>query len=191
MVQKEDFERLRLELSVKAKNGLDFIIAACIVWSLIAYVWTLSYTPYSKSVLTFIIGGPMLPLALILSKVLKTTWKVRDNPLQPLGLWLNFAQLFYFPILVFVLIKSPEYFVLCYVIITGAHFFPYAWYYNVKAFAIMAGVIAVGSILIALKVEAQDTYLIPVFMVVSLAILAVWLLLAYRSNKLKYERIIS
>ena len=187
-MHKEQLDNLRLELSVKAKNGLDFILAASIVWSLIAFVWTLPYTPYSKSVLTFIIGGPMLPLALLLSRVLKTTWKVKGNPLQPLGLWLNFAQLFYFPILVFVLIRSPEYFVMCYVIITGAHFFPYAWYYNVSAFAIMAGVIAVGSMLLALTVEAHHTYLIPLFMVFCLVILAVWIFMSFKRNKLKFEQ---
>ena len=90
--------------------------------------------PHDKS--TFIVGSLMLPFAFLLSKFLDT---YGCNPLQPLGLWLNFAQLFYFPFLVFILIKNPTYFVMVYVIITGAHFFPYAWFYNEKAFAIMAG----------------------------------------------------
>jgi hypothetical protein len=175
----QNLDALRLELSVKAKNGLDFICAAIIVWSVITFIWTLSYTDYSKSVLTFIVGGPMLPLALLFSKILNTDWKVKDNPLQPLGLWLNFAQLFYFPMLVFVLIQQPDYFVMTYIIITGAHFFPYAWYYNVKAFAIMAGVISAGSMLIALNVSSEQLYLIPMFMVGALIILAVWLYLSY------------
>ena len=90
-MNQQELDKLRLELSVKAKNGLDFIVAVIIVWSIISFIWTLSYSNYDKSVLTFIVGGPMLPLAFLLSKVFKTTWKVEGNPLEPLGLWLNFA----------------------------------------------------------------------------------------------------
>ena len=187
-MNQNDLDKLRLELSVKAKNGLDFVVSAIIIWSLISFIWTLSYSDYNKSVLTFIVGGPMLPLAFLLSKVFKTSWKVEGNPLEPLGLWLNFAQLFYFPMLVFVLIMKPEYFVLCYVIITGAHFFPYAWYYNTKAFAVMAGVISLGSMTIALTVQPANLYLIPLFMVGSLLVLAVWLFLDFKQSKLKYAQ---
>jgi hypothetical protein len=188
-MNQQELDKLRLELSVKAKNGLDFIVAAIIVWSIISFIWTLSYSNYDKSVMTFIVGGPMLPLAFLLSKVFKTIWKVEGNPLEPLGLWLNFAQLFYFPMLVFVLIMKPEYFVLCYVIITGAHFFPYAWYYNTKAFAVMAGVISIGAMAIALAVQPENLYLIPLFMVGSLFVLAIWLFLDFKQSKLKYEKL--
>ncbi len=128
MITKDNLDALRIELSTKSKNGLDFTLSACIIWAAIAYLWTFPYTPYNKSILTFIVGSLMLPLALFFSKLLKTIWTNKDNPLQPLGLWLNFAQLFYFPFLIFTLIKMPEYFVMVYVIITGAHFFPYAWF---------------------------------------------------------------
>lgn len=35
------FDRLRLELSVNAKNGVDFIASATVVWAILGYVWTL------------------------------------------------------------------------------------------------------------------------------------------------------
>lgn len=97
MITQSNFDQLRIQLSVKAKNGLDFIVAASIVWLIIAYLWTLGYTAYDKSVLTFCVGAIMLPVALLFSKVFKTTRTLKNNPLNPLGLWLNFAQLFYFP----------------------------------------------------------------------------------------------
>lgn len=177
-----NLEQLKLELSLKAKNGVNFIIAGSIVWFVIAYIWTLPYGAYDKSVMTFIVGGIMLPLAWVLSKLLKTEWTVKNNPLQSLGLWLNFAQLFYFPFLVLMLIKFPEYFVIAYVIITGAHFFPYAWYYDEKAFAIMAGVISVGALMIGLNVPAEKMFFVPAFMGIVLAMLAVWIFASYRRN---------
>jgi len=181
-MSKEEMEKLHLELSVKAKNGLDFILAATLVWLIIAFIWTQGYSSYNKSVLTFIVGGVMLPLAFLFSKILKTEWTINSNPLQPLGIWLNVAQLFYFPFLVFALIMQPDYFVMVYVIITGAHFFPYAWYFKAIPYAIMAGVISIGALLIGLTVTPGSVYLVALFMSACLLILATWLYILYRQR---------
>jgi len=181
MVPKETFDKLRVELSVKLKNGLDFTLAASIIWLAIGFVWTLNTKPYNKSVLTFIVGSLTLPLALLISKIIKTTWTIKENPLQPLGLWLNFAQLFYFPFLVFILIKSPDYFIMAYAIITGAHFFPYSWFYKTSLFAIFAGLISLGSLSIGLTVPTVKMYFIP--FLVSIALFVMTILLHFDSKK--------
>jgi len=176
------FDRLRLELSVNAKNGVDFIASATVVWLLVGYVWTLPYSAYDRSVLTFIVGSITIPLAFGLSKVFKTRWKSPGNPLEPLGLWLNFAQLFYFPFLVFIMLTDAQYFVMTYAIITGAHFFPYAWYYKSMAFAVMAGVIPVGSFALGVTLSADQMYLLPFAMAGALAVLAGLLMASWRRN---------
>jgi hypothetical protein len=175
MVTQENFDSLRNELSVKAKNGIDFILAASIIWLSIAFIWTLNFSSYNKSVLTFIVGGFMLPLAFLFSKILKTSWKIKDNPLEPLGLWLNFAQLFYFPFLVFVLIKMPDYFIMVYAVITGGHFFPYSWYYKTPWFAILAGLIVVGALFLGLVLPVDKMFLLPLSMSLSLVVLTILL----------------
>lgn len=181
-------DHYKLELSVKAKNGVNFIAAASVVWALITIVWTLSFKTYDKCVLTFIVGGVMLPLAWVFSKIFKTQWVVKDNPLESLGLWLNFAQLFYFPMLVFVLIKSPEYFVMTYVVITGAHFFPYAWYYRTNVYAVAAAVISIGAMAIALSIESESQlFYLPAFMVACLVVTAVFIYRDYKKSQRMYD----
>jgi hypothetical protein len=181
MINKENLDRLRNELSVKAKNGIDFTLAASLVWLGIALVWTLDASAYNKSVLTFIGGGIMLPLAFGFSKIMKTIWTIKENPIQPLGLWLNFAQLFYFPFLVFALIRMPEYFVMVYAIITGAHFFPYSWFYNNLYYAIFAGIISLGSLILGLTLAQQQFFFIPLFL--SLCLLVLTFFLYFDSRK--------
>lgn len=171
---------LRNQLSVEAKNGIDFTLSATIIWAVIAFIWQLDTTAYNKSVLVFIAGGPLLPMAFMFSKILKTKWKIPENPLQPLGLWLNFAQLFYFPFLVFILIRMPDYFVMTYAIITGAHFFPYAWFYKVKWYGIFGGIVALGSLLFGLLLKQEDFHLIGAFTSVALGILSVLLYFDFR-----------
>ena len=71
-----EFTKQKVELSLKAKRGIDFIISASLVWLLITYIWTLGLSAYDKSVLTFIVGSLMLPMALLLSKLFKTHCKI-------------------------------------------------------------------------------------------------------------------
>ena len=97
----ESLDKLRDDLSLKARNGIDFTLSATLIWLLVAFIWSLSIDSYNKSVLVFMVSSLLLPTALGLSKILKTQWKIEGNPLQPLGLWLNFAQLFYFPFLIY------------------------------------------------------------------------------------------
>lgn len=178
--------QLRDEISVKAKNGFDFTMAGGIIWLLISFIWTMNNTSYNKSIFTFIIGAVLLPLAFLFSKLFRTEWKVPNNQLQPLGLQLNFAQLFYFPFLVFILIKSPDYFIMTYAIITGAHFFPYSWFFKTPFYAVFAGIISVGSLLLALIIPTEKTYLIPLFTSGSLFILTLLLYIDY-NRKLKMK----
>lgn len=175
-----DLDILRLQLSIEAKNGLDFVIAATITWSGISFIWLQEISSYNKSVLTFIAGGVMLPLALLLSKFLKTKWKLAHNPLQPLGLWLNVAQLFYFPFLIFALIKYPDYFLMTYVIITGAHLFPFAWFYKEPAYAIIAGIISFGALIITLNEAPNESYMPAFFISTCLLLLGLWLFISYK-----------
>ncbi len=178
-----DLKNLKLELAINAKSGIDFIISAAIVWSAIAFIWTLPKEPYSKSILTFYVGVTMLPLALLFSKILKTKWTTKTNPLQPLGMWLNLAQLFYFPFLFFILRDNPTYFVMTYVIITGAHFFPYAWFYDEIGYAIFAGIISIGAFVVAINVNTDEMHLVALYMVACLLLLTVWLILSNKRKK--------
>lgn len=178
-----ELDKLRLQLSLSAKNGIDFTMAATVIWAVIAFIWTLNYDAYTRSIFVFIAGGPMLPFAFLLSKVLKTQWKVEGNPLQPLGLWLNFAQLFYFPFLILILLRQPEYFLMTYAIITGAHFFPYSWYYNNIWYALFAGIISLGSLIITLMAAPENQHYVGIWISVCLLVLTLGLIADFNKKK--------
>jgi|TARA_B110000908_G_C10079099_1_gene368732 hypothetical protein len=182
-MKQNNLSELKLEIQLQAKNGIDFILSAGLLWFAIYFIWTLDYTSYNKSIFTFMIGAILLPLAFGLSKLLKTNWKVKNNPLQPLGLWLNFAQLIYFPFLVFILIKYPDYFIMAYAIITGAHLFPYAWFYDEIGYAVWAVLISVGTLLITLNVSIEKIWIVPLFTSTMLFLLAGWILIRIKKQK--------
>lgn len=172
------------EMQHQAKNGIDFILSAGLLWLAISYLWTLEHTAYNKSVFTFMLGALMLPLAFGLSKILRTNWKVKANPLQPLGLWLNLAQLAYFPFLIFMLLEDPDYFVMAYAIITGAHLLPYAWFYDEMGYAVGAVGIGIGVLLITLSLDRKNIWVVPLFTSAMLFLLAGWILFRNKRREL-------
>jgi len=171
-----ELQKWKLELATRAKKGVDFILAASILWFCMSFIWSLGVTTYTKSIWALIVGAFLLPLAYGVSKILKTDWKVKNNPLQSLGLWLHFAQLFYFPFLVFILLTLPDYFIMTYAIITGAHLCPYAWLYDDHSFVVTSGIISMGSLIIGLNVSPELMYIIPWFTAVILLVMAVYVL---------------
>ncbi len=170
------------ELSIKAKNGIDFTMAASIIWLAIAFIWQQNYPAYQKSIWIFIIGAPMLPLAYLFSKIIGTQWNLPNNPLQSLGLWLNFSQLFYFPFLVFTMIKVPEYFIMTYAIITGAHLFPFGWFYRCWWYTVFAGMMGVGTLILALLLPIAQGYFVGFFMSFSFVVLTALLIIDYKKK---------
>jgi hypothetical protein len=74
-----------------------------------------------------------------------------------------------------------------YGIITGAHFFPYAWYYAARPYAVMAGVLSVGCWLLGLRTATSAPYWVPVFVAGGLLLLAAWLYGSYRQHRAAYQ----
>lgn len=178
---------MRSEIILRNKNGINFILAASICWLIISFLWT-SHINSGKLVLyTFMATMPLLPLAWLFGKVFKTDWKIENNPLNDLGLWFNFAQLFYFPLLIVVLMKNHYDMPMALAIITGAHFFPYAWFYQTKAYAVMAGVISIGSAYIGYQGYGHGGHWIGALVAVSLWILAIWIYRDYNLFRKKHK----
>ncbi|MCR9085041.1 MAG: hypothetical protein NXH89_21590, partial [Cyclobacteriaceae bacterium] len=106
--QLELLDEWRTELSIRCKNGINFIFAAALIWAGIAFIWNSEISISHQSILTFSISGLMLPLAWVFGKIMKTAWNVEGNPLNKVGMIFNLAQLFYFPFLFILLGNKPE-----------------------------------------------------------------------------------
>lgn len=172
-------DELRFELAIKSKNGTAFLFAATIAWSIILVIYLLPIEISSKNILTLYVTGILFPLAILISKVIKADWKIDENPFSKLALFLNLAQLMYFPILFWSLAKSPSQMVVFFAIITGAHIFPYGWLYKSKAYTIMAPVISTTILLIGWNIDSSNLWYIPLSMIGFLIVLNLWLYIEY------------
>lgn len=185
MLKEENFLELnktRNELSINGKNGLSFLLSAIVVWSIITVIFLQSINISQKNLFMLYTTGIMFPLSIGLSTVLKVDWQFKNNPLGQLGLFLNLAQIIYFPILFWGMIKSPNDAIIFFAIITGAHFFPYGWFYKARAYFVMAPVIALIIMFAGLYLNNENLWLIPFLMVICLLCLCFWLYLDYKAK---------
>ena len=174
-----DIEATRKNLALRGKNGLGFLTSGLMIWVIITIIFTLPINVYEKSIFMLFATGLMFPLSIGITNLIKADWKMEDNPLAPLGIYLNIAQVIYFPILFWAIGKSPEEAVIFFAIITSAHFFPYGWFYQAKSYTIMAPVMALVIMIIGWSIEPDNLWFIPLAMVILLSILIFWLTIDY------------
>ncbi|QTA38572.1 hypothetical protein JYK00_03400 [Thermosipho ferrireducens] len=170
-----NLKELKEELSVKCKNGVAFLSSAVVVWAVMLMILVSKFTLETKNSLILWSTALLFPLAMAFSKLFKAQWKVDSNPLSILGFYLNIAQLVYYPIVVWAMIRRPEEMIIFLGIITSAHLFPYGWYYNTKVYMIMSIFMSVSILLIGLRTDVETLWIIPLFMISFLVILVVLL----------------
>ncbi|WP_420844543.1 DUF7010 family protein [Lysinibacillus composti] len=178
----------RKELSKRGKNGIGFLLSAFVIWSIITIIFLQRIEISHKNIYMLYVTGLMFPLSVGISNLVKADWKLKNNPLGNLGLFLNLAQIIYFPILFWGMINHPNDAIVFFSIITGAHFFPYGWFYNVKAYYVMAPMISVVIMFLALFLNGNYLWVIPLTMALFLIILIVWIHLDYK-NKFSNNKI--
>lgn len=178
----KNINNLRNELSIKSKNGLPFLIAATIIWVIIFIIFSTQLSIIRKNIFTFYSTGLMFPISIFIAKIINADWKTNDNPLGKLGLYLNLAQIMYFPLLFWAFSKNPEYMIIFFSVITGAHFFPYGWFYNTKAYFIIAPITSITVMLLGWNIINKNLWQIPLVMIFLLIILSGWLYIDYKKK---------
>ncbi|MRG88306.1 DUF7010 family protein [Salinibacillus xinjiangensis] len=178
-----EIDALRNQLSIKSKNGVSFLLAATVIWTIITIIFIFPNEVIQKNIFMLWTVGLMFPLAVLMSKLCKAEWKSNDNPLGVLGLYLNLAQLMYFPIIFWAFANSPEQMILFFAVITGAHFYPYGWFYNAKAYYFGAPIMSVLLVVIGWDLPLDYMWVIPLTMVGFLLILSFSLYKDYQRKK--------
>lgn len=180
----QELDVIKDNLSVRGKNGIGFLIAALIIWSTITIIFLIPLELQQKNIFMLLTTGFMFPLSLLFSKLIKAEWKFEGSPLASLGLYLNFAQIIYFPIVFWAIVHSPEQAIMFFSIITGAHFFPYAWFYNAKAYLFMSIIISITMMVVGWSISPESLWYIPVTMVLLLAVLIFFLYRNYKTKRM-------
>jgi hypothetical protein len=177
-----DLHSMKQDLALRNKNGLPFLLSGMVVWTLITAAFLLPIELRFQNIALLALTGILFPLAIGLAALLKADWKSEGNPLGSLGLVFNVAQFAYFPLVFWAFGSQPEAMVFVFAVITGAHFLPYGWLYDTRAFYLMAPVMAVAATIIGSAAAPDSLWAVPLTILVLLAVLNAWLLADYKKK---------
>ena len=143
----ETIDRLRDDCCVKQKKGLHFIVASVFIWSAVLLIHSSSLPIESKNLFTFCCSAPLMPLAYVISKIIKVDFQNKSNPLTSLGIIFSVGQMPYLLIAMWIFSASPENMLMVYAMIFGAHLLPYGWLYKSKTYYILSAMIPIATLI--------------------------------------------
>ncbi|MBU3204946.1 DUF7010 family protein [Clostridium algidicarnis] len=150
-----NLDQLRMDIAKRSKKGIHFIIASVIIWCAVLVVWLLPIKNIiTKNLLTFCFTTPLLPLAYMISKIIKAEFSVKDNPLNKLGILFSYNQFLYILIAMWVYPTVPDKMVMVLAVIFGAHLMPFGWLYKSKAYSVMSVIISFSIFIIGIMFNA-------------------------------------
>ncbi|MFB7158188.1 MULTISPECIES: DUF7010 family protein [unclassified Lysinibacillus] len=146
-----NLREIRLDCAIKQKRGLHFIVASIVIWGLVFVIHITNLPILTKNLLTFCCTAPLLPLAFILSKLMKIDFKNVKNPLTNLGMLFSFNQIIYLLIAMWIYPTIPEKLVMVIAMIFGAHLLPFSWLYLSKVYMFFSIIIPFLALVVGLS----------------------------------------
>lgn len=155
-------EDLRLNCSIKQKKGLHFIMASVLIWSVLTWIHMTEWPIEMKNLATFIATAPLMPIAFVISKIIKVDFTNKNNPLTNLGILFSINQMLYLFIAMWIFVAKPESLVMILAMIFGAHLLPYGWLYQSKTYYIMSVLITLAALIVGVNYEP---YILAIIMI--------------------------
>lgn len=143
-------DEMLLDCASKQKKGLHFILASVMIWAAVFLIHLTSLPILTKNFLTFCFTAPLMPLAFLISWIIKVDFTNKENPLTKLGLIFSLNQILYLLIAMWVYPTVPEKMVMVLGMIFGAHLLPYGWLYKSRSYILMSVLIPVCVLIIGI-----------------------------------------
>lgn len=167
-------QELRQDNAIKQKNGLHFIITSVVIWIAIFIIQSLNFSVLAKNFYTLCCSAPLVPLALLVSKIIKVDFQNKENPLTTMGIIVSVNQMLYILIAMWIYAAVPDKMVMVYAMIFGAHLLPYGWLYQSKAYYIFAVLIPIVVLAVGISNSASVIAMMMIFIEIALCIVLTW-----------------
>lgn len=157
-----NLEELKKDCSIEQKKGIHFIIASVVIWSMVLIVQLTNLPILTKNFLTFCCTAPLLPIAFLISKILRIQFQDKSNPLNNLGILFSMNQMIYLLIAMWIYPTIPDKMLMVIAMIFGGHLLPYSWLYNSKAYMFFSIIIPILALVVGLNFE---NYILAIMMI--------------------------
>lgn len=158
-----NLKELRMDCAIKQKKGLHFILASIVIWGAVFCIHITALPILTKNLLTFCFTAPLMPLAFLISKVIKVDFQNKENPLTNLGILFSANQMLYLLIAMWIYPTLPEKMLMVIAMIFGAHLLPYGWLYKSKSYMVFAILVPILSLIVGINFEP---YILAIMMMI-------------------------
>ena len=174
-----NFEELKKDCARKQKKGLHFILTSIVIWLAVAIIHKTDLPILTKNMLTFCATAPLVPIAYMISKVIKVEFSDKKNPLNQLGFLFSINQMIYLLIAMWIYPTVPDKMVMVIAMIFGAHLLPYAWLYSSKIYGIMSILVPISALIVG---NIYEVYVLAILMVIYEIIFSLILIIETRNS---------
>ena len=156
-------DELRFNCAKEQKKGLHFILTSIIIWLVITLIHMTGLPISTKNLYTFFATALLLPIAYVISKIIKVQFSNNENPLNNLGMMFSMNQMIYLLIAMWIYAAVPEKMVMVLAMIFGAHLLPYGWLYQSISYKIMSIMIPIIALIVGNMFQASLLGVIMIF----------------------------
>lgn len=172
-------EELRFNCAKEQKKGLHFILTSIVIWCVITIIHMTSTPILTKNLFTFCSTSVLIPVAYMISKLIKVEFSNKENPLNNLGILFSINQMLYLLIAMWVYSAVPEKMLMVLAMIFGAHLLPYGWLYKSMSYKVMAVMIPIASLIVG---NLFEPYLVGVMMIIFEVIFSILLIIEVKKS---------
>lgn len=165
---REDLARLTL-------RGIGMPLAGMLFW--VAVSIFVQLLPLKTAVIySFFATGAVFPIGLMFTRMLGADLINKGHELNGLGGIFNAAQAFFWPVLILVYLKAPEWTLFTMVVLFCSHFLGYGWLYMSRAYMVLAIGGPVVAIVMAFTLGTATHFALPPVVAAIYAVSCVMLL---------------
>lgn len=144
----EMLDKMRIDSARKNKRGIAFIIASIFIWFGILLVHCTDLSIREKNLYTWYVVAWLMPIAILITRMLKIKLQNKENPINQLGLIMTLNEMLYILIACWVCAVVPEKMVMVLAMIFGGHLLPFGWLYRSRSYIISSIVITIGILVV-------------------------------------------
>lgn len=171
----KSLDQLKVEIIASSKRGYPILVAGALFFLVVALLPAVM--PLRTVQLIWVLGLIVIfPAGILLGRLFGIEVITRNNPLGTLGGLIAGTQAFYLPVFIAVYQFQPQLLPLTIGVLGGAHFLPYAWLYNSRAYLFVALGTGLAAFILGGAFMASSLLLVPLAIALVYATGTVWIL---------------
>jgi hypothetical protein len=178
----KSLDQLKTEIIASSKRGYPILVAGALFFLILALLPAV--IPLRTVQLIWVLGLIVIfPAGILLGRLLGIQVITRSNPLGTLGGLIAGTQAFYLPVFIAVYQFQPELLPLTIGVLGGAHFLPYAWLYNSRAYLFVALGTGLAAFILGGAFMGSSLLLVPLAIALVYATGTIWILQENRQGR--------